>query len=166
MNVRTLTPREKNRLFILIAYGRGTPANLARAFDIDRRTAQRLTRYEALAAIIPKPTTLDIGTWYALLDPNNHSWTGIDNIFHLEAQTARAVRDDLASLVKETVGNDLKKRMIEECPKIYNGDDGLDQPVEELRRLLDIDFSIPDEIMRFYHYRTQPTFHDAKGDEL
>jgi len=165
MNVRTLTPAEKTRLFTLICYGRGTPANLARAFNIDRRTAQRLTTPENLADIIPKPTSLDIAVWYALLYPDFHEWKTADGIYHFEAKSAVAVRDDLAFLVKETIGEDLKKRLVEECPQLWSN--GIQyRPIDELRRLLDLDFSIPDNIARYYRYEKKPVFRDANGVEI
>lgn len=169
MNIRTLTPDEKTRLFSLICYGRGTPANIARTLDIDRRTAQRLTTPEALTDIIPKATALDIATWYALLDPDLHTWTTADGIFHIEAKTAVAVRDDLTFLVIETVGEDLKRRMVEECPRLWKTVGGTGHqyaPARELREALDRDFTIPADIMRVYHYAKKPVFLDANGGEI
>jgi len=169
MNIRTLTPAEKTRLFSLICYGRGTPANIARAFDIDRRTAQRLTDEDHLADIIPKATALDLATWYAQLDPDFHTWTTADGIFHIEAKTAVTVRDDLAFLVIETVGKDLKRRMVEECPRLWKTVGGTGHqyaPARELREALDRDFTIPADIMHFFHHAKKPVFRDANGVEI
>ena len=116
MNVHTLTPADRNYLFSLICYGRATPANMARALGIDRRTARRLTDDDHLADIIPNPAKGDIGRWYALLDTKSHAWSTTDGCHHFEAITAAILRDNLAARVLEAVGDALKQRMIEECP--------------------------------------------------
>ena len=165
MNVHTLTPADRNYLFSLICYGRGTPANMARALGIDRRTAQRLTDDDHLADIIPNPAKGDIGRWYALLDTKSHAWSTTDGCHHFEANTAAILRDNLAARVLESVGDALKQRMIEECPKVWNGN-ALTWPVAELREALDRNFAIPDNIRDYYRRIPSPTFRDTNGAEI
>lgn len=165
MNVHTLTPADKNYLFSLVCYGRATPANMARALGIDRRTAQRLTDDDHLADIIPNPAKGDIGRWYALLDTKSHAWSTTDGCYHFEARTAAILRDNLAARVLESVGDALKQRMIAECPKIWNGN-ALTWPVAELREALDRNFAIPDTIRDYYRRTSSPTFRDTNGREL
>lgn len=160
MNQRRLTDDERKTLFLLVCYGRATPTTISRALGINPRTAQRLTDEANLAALIPPVEAVPLAAWYALLDRRLHSWKTPDGVFHVEARTASAVRRDLAFLVRETVGRELKARLVRECPPVFAA------LKSDLKRLLDIDFSIPDRIAGHFHYTPAPTFTDPDGNPV
>jgi len=167
MNQKKLTQLEKLALWRMICHGRGTPASMARALGIDRRTAQRLTDPDNLPDLIPPAREVLLCDWYALIDTDYHTWSGEDGVLHFEARTAVEVRDDLLDLAEERIGADMKRRMVEEYPKVLLANRDGQNALAELRRLLTLGgFSIPDRVRRFYRHDNSHPLTDPNGNPL